>query len=191
MNTQPHLMKTQDLVERVTAFLDYATQYAGGVSLGSARRPDQNLSYGDLRDLLAHVSRLEAEKAGLREERRLVVSRIPMDYLRKHDAPGATGPTDALDLPAAMKDYAEARWRILDQVVAADERAQAAETQAAHYRKALEPFNLDMSEYDDVSDGATVHMLIMGGEELGDIEFKAFRDVNSALSLTEQGGEGR
>ena len=43
----------REAIERTTAFLDYATQYAGGVSLGAATLPEQNLRYADLRTLLA------------------------------------------------------------------------------------------------------------------------------------------
>lgn len=37
-------------LDRVLAFVDYATQFAGGISLGD--RPEQNVTYADLRALL-------------------------------------------------------------------------------------------------------------------------------------------
>ena len=56
----------------------------------------------------------------LEAERDAVLRNIPMDYLQRHDAAGATGPTSALNLAAAMKAYAEDRWKIIDRLSAAE-----------------------------------------------------------------------
>ena len=54
----------------------------------------------------------------LEDLRRAVLDHIPMDYLQRHDALGATGPTSALNLRAAMRDYASDRWKLIDRLAA-------------------------------------------------------------------------
>lgn len=56
-------------------------------------------------------ARLEYLEAQYRE----IVGLIPIDYLQRHDADGATGPTGALNLAAAMRDYAADRWKLIDE----------------------------------------------------------------------------
>ena len=50
------------------------------------------------------------------ELRTAVLRNIPMDYLRRHDVPGATGPTEACNIAAALNDYAEDRWKLIERL---------------------------------------------------------------------------
>lgn len=61
----------------------------------------------------------------LAAERQGVINNIPMDYLQRHDASGATGPTSNLSLVAAMRDYAEARWKLIDRLAEAKREREA------------------------------------------------------------------
>lgn len=65
---------------------------------------------------------------------------------------------------------------------ATEERAQSAEAELSRMKEGLEPFALDMTEYEDVPDDATVHCLIMGGEELVDLDFRVFRRARQLLT---------
>jgi hypothetical protein len=49
----------------------------------------------------------------LQAENALIRQRIPMDYLERHEG----------DLPAAMKDYAEDRWKLMERYKALKDRA--------------------------------------------------------------------
>lgn len=64
------------------------------------------------------IERLEADNALLQSQLDAVKRHIPINYLQSHDVPGATGPTAALNLEAAMREYAEDRWKLLDRFVA-------------------------------------------------------------------------
>lgn len=50
----------------------------------------------------------------LAEKLKAIRGLIPINYLQRHDAPGATGPTAALDIVSAMRDYAEDRWKLYE-----------------------------------------------------------------------------
>lgn len=50
----------------------------------------------------------------LAEKLKAICGLIPINYLQRHDAPGATGPTAALDIVSAMRDYAEDRWKLYE-----------------------------------------------------------------------------
>lgn len=63
-----------------------------------------------------------------------IMRHVPMDYLKRHDVPGATGPTAALNLGAAMQDYAEDRWRLLDRLREKDKRIADLEAESARLR---------------------------------------------------------
>lgn len=78
---------------------------------------------------------LQAEVAAKTAEMKAVMGHIPMDYLRRHDTPGATGPTAALKLSSAMRDYAEDRWKLIDRVKASEARATAAEAERDAWRE--------------------------------------------------------
>lgn len=62
------------------------------------------------------VPALLAERDALKAKCDAVLRHIPMDYLRRHDMPGASGPTSALQLDKAMQDYAEDRWKLIDRL---------------------------------------------------------------------------
>lgn len=50
----------------------------------------------------------------LAEQLRAIRDLIPINYLQRHDAPAATGPTASLDIVSAMRDYAEDRWKLYE-----------------------------------------------------------------------------
>lgn len=60
------------------------------------------------------------------EALRAIRDLIPMDYLIARDVAGATGPTAALDLVGAVRDYSAARWRLIDRVRKAESERDAA-----------------------------------------------------------------
>lgn len=62
-----------------------------------------------LRNAADRIEQLEAENKSVMEN-------IPMSYLQRHDVSGATGPTKALNLRAAMRDYSEDRWKTADRI---------------------------------------------------------------------------
>lgn len=55
---------------------------------------------------------------GLEELHNAVLRHVPMDYLRRHDAHDATSPTSACNVAAALKDYADDRWNLIDRLKA-------------------------------------------------------------------------
>jgi hypothetical protein len=88
--------------------------------------------------LAAECAALREERDGLKSELKAVVGHIPMDYLQRHDVPGATGPTAALNLSAAMRDYSEDRWKLIDRLKAAEAALATERERAAKMREALE-----------------------------------------------------
>lgn len=58
----------------------------------------------------------DAELTELREFRKAILRLIPMDYLQQHSPRGATGPTAETNVVAAMRDYSEARWKLIERV---------------------------------------------------------------------------
>jgi hypothetical protein len=64
----------------------------------------------------ARIRALEAE----RDEARAIITtlrnNIPMEYLQIHDKAAATSPTESCDVAAAMRDYAEDRWKLIERL---------------------------------------------------------------------------
>lgn len=79
-------------------------------------------AYGSIENAIAVHKAIEtiteqaAAIAKLTAERDAVLSNIPMDYLQRHDLVGATGPTPTLNLGAAMREYAEDRWKAIERI---------------------------------------------------------------------------
>lgn len=123
MNTLPP--PTPEEVEEAVA--DTATLAAW--MCGRISRPKNDPPFPvharNLDRLLTTIQTQASEIEGLKEERRKVIERIPIDYLKRHDAPGATAPTAALDLPGAMKSYADDRWTLIERFSEAKSQVQA------------------------------------------------------------------
>jgi len=85
------------------------------------------------------IKALEAKLTAIR-------NKIPMNYLRRHDVDGATGPTSECDIVAAMADYSADRWKYIDRVAAAEKSAKA-------MREALDECEAYFDNRSDVSDG--------------------------------------
>ena len=60
----------KEAVERLTKFLDFQTQYAGGITVGHYMKdcPEDHISYADLRTLLSRIEELEGERDYFRDE---------------------------------------------------------------------------------------------------------------------------
>lgn len=80
--------------------------------------------------LTTEIERLKTVAHGVREN-------IPMAYLQANDVPGATGPTDAIDLVKSMRKYAEARWRIIERCKEAEAKLVESEAREGALREAL------------------------------------------------------
>lgn len=68
--------------------------------------------------LISLAPTLAAEVTRLREDRRRIIDVIPMDFLQRNDAPGATGPSADLDLVAVVRDMTETGRRGFERVKA-------------------------------------------------------------------------
>lgn len=119
-----------DLVERLT-------QYADGWVFGDRYFP-MGTEFGLIKEAASRIEALEAEVAEKTAEMKAVTGHIPMDYLQRHNTPGATGPTAALKLSSAMRDYAADRWKLIDRVKAFEARATTAESDLAALRAEVE-----------------------------------------------------
>lgn len=74
------------------------------------------------RDVTEAAAALEAQAEEIDRLNKVmggIVANIPMAYLQQNDTPGAAGPTGDLDVVTSMRQYAEARWRLIDEVNAA------------------------------------------------------------------------
>src|SRR5690606_29160021 len=67
------------------------------------------------------------------------------------DVPGATGPTAALNLKSAMKDYAEDRWRLIDYLKGQAELKTLAEAMAGALERATNALEKELGERADES----------------------------------------
>ena len=106
---------TDEVEEAKARLADAAPVFIGGGEITMDRQIAIAMGRA-IETLLTALQAKEDESAALREERQIVISRIPMSYLQMHDVSGATGPTAGLDLTAAMKSYADDRWKLIDRV---------------------------------------------------------------------------
>lgn len=96
--------------------------------------------------LLARASQDAETIKALEAKLTAIRNKIPMNYLRRHDVDGATGPTSECDIVAAMADYSADRWKYIDRVAAAEKSAKA-------MREALDECEAYFDNRSDVSDG--------------------------------------
>jgi hypothetical protein len=85
----------------------------------------------------AETDRLRSELEAVKRKLSSIRDMIPMNYLMRHDVYGATGPTERLDLVAAVRDYSDARWRIIDRLKRAEAGLEAVKREAV---EVLKPF---------------------------------------------------
>lgn len=165
------------------------------------KEADHSILFSELQDLRGRHDALKAEGVRLsgeladalsraekgEETLRLVRDRIPMDYLRRHDVPGATRPTPACNVAAAMKDYAEDRWKILDRVTKQRADLEQAEARATQAEGLVHRAEIAL---DAVAKAADPMREKLRPKLTLDNVWLIVRDCLSALSAVDGGGRG-